>query len=91
MKKDLINRIKVIASVLPEKWETVINETLMSGREAALTVVGKSPYNPEKNYIIKTPVFTRINHESRLKDGIKRKGEAFINEYVNHVCDDRAC
>lgn len=85
MKKDLVHRIKEIAQVLPEKWETVIVETLMSGKEAALTVIGRSPYNPEKNYIVKTPVFTRINHESRLKDGVKRCGEQFITQYINHV------
>lgn len=87
MKKDLILRIKEIAAVLPEKWEKVVVDTLMSGKDAALTVVGKSPYKANKNYIVKTPIFVRVNHVSRLKDGIKRKGEDFITEYINYVCN----
>lgn len=87
MKKDLLVRVRSIAEVLPERWEEVIVKNSMPGAEAALTVVGKSPYDPNKNYIVETPIQTLVNHESRLKDGIKRKGEDFIDEYINHVCN----
>jgi len=85
MKKALVHDIKNIASVLPEKWETTMITTLLSGEDAALTVVGKSPYNPEKSYEFKTPVFLRVNHESRIKDGVKQHGLEFIHLYINEM------
>lgn len=85
MKKSLVHELQAIASNLPEKWETTIVETRLSGRDAALTCIGKSPYKTDKEYIVKTPLFMRVNHVSRMKDGIKLHGDNFINTYIQHV------
>lgn len=85
MKKELVHELREIASGLPERWETTMIVTKLSGKDAALTCVGKSPYNPEKEYQFETPVFLRVNHVSRMKDGIKLHGQNFINTYIKHV------
>ena len=87
MKKPLVHELENIASMLPEKWEANTVITTLSGADAGLTCVGKSPYNPNKSYQFKTPIFLRVNHVSRMKDGIKLHGESFINTYIKHVAN----